>query len=505
MKRRWLLILLPLVALAAKGQDTWTYVHEQPGFDAFATDMVFTPQGVSLTCFYQEETATGFNITGFLAGLDAQGEANYVHQLGNAEHTFFPKSLLSGTDGRLHVLGEYRDLVDTIPGFFHLGWQMDGAITDSVIYPMPGFGSAAIDNAAITTGGTIVLGGSLALPGHSFTYTKLIQIHQNGTYINSVQFGTSNVWYGTNARSITTIPQGVVVAVEMAIANRTDFYIYDEDISLLQTWHELSPNSDPLNPNDSIMRGALSLLPLGHDEYIIGGYIGVYNVGLRSALFRMNNSGVILDQFVAESSYPRDYSALSETIAPLNDSTFFFLSWQNMAPSGGLYAQAPPTESAKLHIYKMDIELNVLCEYVLDGFEDNTYYVPFRIKAAPDGGFVLIGGRKDMSDTTSRYVAWARKFSPLDCTVDIDNHSIAEQSCAAFPNPGNDGFTVLLNGAVTNGTVELYNATGAAVSTATLYQGRAFVDARKLAPGLYFYRILDANGRLRSTGKWEKH
>ncbi len=502
---RLLALLLPLVALAAKGQDTWTYVHEQPGFDAFATDLVFTSEGVSLTCFYQEETATAFNITGFLAGLDAQGQANYLHQLGNAEHTFFPKSLLSGTDGRLHVLGGYKNLVDTISGFFHLGWQMTGVITDSAIYPMPGYDKAAIDNATLTPGGTIVLGGSLALPGHSFTYTKLIQIDQNGSYINSVQFGSSNVWYGTNARSITTIPQGIVVAVEMAIANRTDFYIYDEDLSLLQTWNELSPNPDPFNPNDSILRGALTLLPLGHDEYIVGGYIVAHNAGLRSALFRMNNSGTILDQFVVGSSNSMDYSALSETIAPLNDSTFYFLSWQNMAAGGGLFNQSsPPTEPDKLHIFKMDLGLNVLCEYVLDGFEDNAYYVPFRIKTAPDGGFVLIGGRKDMNETPSHYVAWARKFAPLDCTVGIDGHATVEQPSIAFPNPGNEGFTILLNGAVTNGAVELYNTTGAVVYTAMLHQGRASVDARRLSPGLYLYRILDTSGQLRSIGKWEK-
>ena len=152
----------------------------------------------------------------------------------------------------------------------------------------------------------------------------------------------------------------------------------------------------------------------------------------------------------------------------------------------------------------MDNDLNVLCEYELDGFATNMYYVPNRIKTTPDGGFVIIGGRKDMSDPNSNFVGWARKFNPTDCVVGVEESSGANNA-TIFPNPGTDGFSVLLSGPVLNrGSVQLYDATGAMVATTSMEQSAAKVDGRQLTVGLYLYRVVDQAGNLRASGRWVK-
>jgi len=73
-----------------------------------------------------------------------------------------------------------------------------------------------------------------------------------------------------------------------------------------------------------------------------------------------------------------------------------------------------------------------------------------------------------------------------------------------FPNPGREGFTLLLGGEAINGTMLVLDALGRAVGSAPIRQGQSRFDAAGLAPGAYVYRALDAQAVPRATGWWVK-
>ena len=72
------------------------------------------------------------------------------------------------------------------------------------------------------------------------------------------------------------------------------------------------------------------------------------------------------------------------------------------------------------------------------------------------------------------------------------------------PNPGTDGFSLMLNGVSRNGNVFVLDALGRAVGSAPIRQGQARFDAQELPPGVFVYRATDLDGRLRATGRWVK-
>ncbi len=160
-------------------------------------------------------------------------------------------------------------------------------------------------------------------------------------------------------------------------------------------------------------------------------------------------------------------------------------------------------EPNRIHVYKLDTSLNVLCEHILDGFAENAYYYLNRIKATDDGGFLLLGGRRDFNDPSGYFAAWAQKFGPDDCVVGIDEQPVQERA-NVFPNPGREGFTLLLNGEAIAGNVLLHDARGSLVGVTTMRQGQARIDANQLPSGLYLFRVQDTRGATVATGRWVK-
>lgn len=74
----------------------------------------------------------------------------------------------------------------------------------------------------------------------------------------------------------------------------------------------------------------------------------------------------------------------------------------------------------------------------------------------------------------------------------------------AFPNPGTDGFSLLLNGEARNGTLVVTDALGRQVGTTPIKQSQARFDARHLESGAYLYHAVDAQGVEQAVGRWVK-
>ena len=171
------------------------------------------------------------------------------------------------------------------------------------------------------------------------------------------------------------------------------------------------------------------------------------------------------------------------------------------------YFPGPPnpevgTQPSRIRLYRMDTLLNVECEFLVDGFEDNAYYYLTRVKATADGGALLIGARRDLL-TMEQPRGWIMKLGPDQCYTGIDEHE--RTKATVYPNPGHGTFNVVLNGPiVVGGRLDLFDAVGGHVHSIGINGGWASVDTSMLATGLYVYRITDGMGHVLASGRWVK-
>jgi hypothetical protein len=70
-----------------------------------------------------------------------------------------------------------------------------------------------------------------------------------------------------------------------------------------------------------------------------------------------------------------------------------------------------------------------------------------------------------------------------------------------YPNPGNGQFTVSLQNAGTNYTINVYNITGERIGQAVLNPDKTEIDLSTAAKGVYLYRITSAEGDCFASGK----
>jgi hypothetical protein len=495
-------LLFLLATTVAKGQQPWVFTHGQPGRDALVSDMIWTNNGLVLTCYYADPP---FHppYSGSLIRISSSGSFIDERSLGSTLNHSAPSVVLSGPDQRLHVLGAYSEFPDSLSGFFHYGCSVDGSLEDSSFNIAANARRTLLENATFLDDGSIILGGSLSYEVNgSIKYAQLLKLNNDGQVITDNTFGMSGM-HIQYTRDVVPFSDGVLVSFDEWPQPPGLYGRFSSNLDFDAQWYGQAPHYNPLNPLDSIVKGAMTLRPLNDRKYIVGGAFKIPNDQYSSAVYVMDTSGATLKAFVPHSPYYHDHSALQSTIASIDTNTFYFLSWGNISFWGD-WIPYEPIEPDVLHVYKMDNDLNVLCDFLLDGFEDSTYYIPVRIKTTPDGGFAIIGGKKDMTDPTSNIVAWVQTFSPNDCTVGIETQEDS-RSALVFPNPGSSGFDVLLNGqGLTAGQIVVIDTRGVQVAEGWMEGTTGRVDCSDLPDGLYLYRILDRNGHPYASGRWVK-
>lgn len=215
---------------------------------------------------------------------------------------------------------------------------------------------------------------------------------------------------------------------------------------------------------------------------------------------RVDDMGQVQAAFTPGADVQYEYCGLRQSHDVEPDGTIVTAKVQNFNPFNFQMNNIP----SRIHIYKLDTMLNVICDQVaVDGAEDGSYYMLNRVKATPDGGTLLMGSRMNVN-TQSLPQPWIMKVAPWDCQIGIGEHEKAS-TATVWPNPGSTGFNAYLNGPVLGqGVITLYNAQGQVARISEVVQSSASVDATGLAPGMYLYRITDAKGGLRATGRWVK-
>lgn len=259
--------------------------------------------------------------------------------------------------------------------------------------------------------------------------------------------------------------------------------------------------SGNVGPPDSVLVDCMYMSLLAGDTMITSGRFGYVSNGMRAAMIRFTPDGDYAGTFLPRGDFFQEGPAGIQGHDLTPDGKMLFAMVENFFPGPPNYEMG--TAPSRVRVYRLDTLLNVECEFLLDGFEDNAYYYLMRIKAASDGGALLMGSRRDLN-TMEQPRGWIMKLGPDQCYTGLEEQT-TYGAPQVFPNPGSEGFTLLLNGPVLRrGSLLLYDAQGRSLGSYPIQQSSAQVDTRHLPAGLYLYRVVDMAGIPLVAGRWVK-
>src|SRR5205085_5985859 len=101
---------------------------------------------------------------------------------------------------------------------------------------------------------------------------------------------------------------------------------------------------------------------------------------------------------------------------------------------------------------------------------------------------------------SSLYIAPATAQSPgVSATAGVENLKITD--VAIYPNPAKNELNIAFDPAFGARTVAVYNLIGKAIITAKVYGNSIKMDIEDIPVGIYFLRVIDAQGRVLTTRK----
>lgn len=256
-------------------------------------------------------------------------------------------------------------------------------------------------------------------------------------------------------------------------------------------------------PVDSVIHDVMFSTKLSGDTLLVSGRFGtIFPMGMRAAMVRLAPDGTYAGLFLPRSQYTHDFVGARQSHDMTPEGKVVFAMVEN-------FFTGPPdpvlgTWPSRIHVYRLDTLLNVECEYIVDGFETNTYYFLTRIKATSDGGLLLMGSSRNLG-TMEEPQGWIMKLGPEQCLPLAVEEVAMMHGINVFPNPGTDGFTLVLNGPPVQGArMELLDTMGQVVRQGKLDQSVMDVATDGLAPGMYLYRVTDRLGHVLGSGRWVK-
>lgn len=494
-----------LAAMTANAQNTWEWQSFSQGQQVVATDAVMGPASTIVTSvaysgqFGDQPAASRINLLDAFG--DVQQTAGFPLEWSNVRAHFVQQNL----ESQMTVVGGAADQASQ-KGVFAFSIAPDLTAQWGQLVLFDGFQyTQALSGLVRADGSTIIGGGGQVTPGF-FNRAILVALDNTGQVVADTVYGITPdmavvrqvaLW---NDQVWMTVDGGGLDEFEGSGGIRA--FRLNDDLTAAQWFTMAYLDQDPEPPFDSIPWGTLDFVPISASRFATSGHFGpILPPRRRAAVLVSDSLATIQRLFLPRSTYPMDQPPFMQALSMGPDGNLFFAMLEN-AQLG------PPSvfsvyEPNRIHVYKLDTSLNVLCEHILDGFAENAYYYLNRIKATDDGGFLLLGARRDFNDPGSYFAAWARKFSSLDCAVEVAELP-AGQPSVVMPNPGREGFSMLLGGEAINGTLQVMDALGRLVGSSVIRQGQTYFDAQLLGSGLYVYQARDGQGLIRATGRWVK-
>lgn len=493
-----------LATLVANAQSTWVWQSGMQGQHSLVSDASHSPEGTAITIIRYSGPNGALPATSYLQSIDSFGNLQQTVDLpadwSNVQASFIEKST---SPGKLIVGGSANQ--GNLNGVFAMSLNAGFSTEWATLVLRDGLLYTQAMNGAVRTDGSTVIGGSGSVPPGVYSKAMLIAMSSTGEVISDTVYGASvNLAF---VRQVAAWNDDLWITVdgaglnEFAGSGATRAFRLNEDLTIPQWFTLAHLDQSPEPPFDTVPRGSLDFLPISASRFASSGHFGAISPPLRRAAVLVSDSLAAVHRlFLPRSEYPMDQPPFIQALSSTSEGNLWFAMHENaqLGPPS-LFSVFEPN---RIHVFKLDTSLNVLCEHLLDGFAENAYYYLNRIKATEDGGFLLLGGRRDLNDPSGYFAAWARKYGPDDCVVGITEKPPAD--AVIFPNPGREGFTLVLGGEAINGTLLVRDAMGRAVGRTLIRTGQARFDAFGLAAGVYVYRALDAQGALLAVGRWVK-
>ncbi|MBP8824798.1 MAG: T9SS type A sorting domain-containing protein [Flavobacteriales bacterium] len=512
--RSALLILILLAPLLAHGQYGWATTLEPSAEKLLVTDALETPTGdvrLSLTAYGSIFDPFTPTTRSWVVDLSSSGEIQGLAQV-QAEpgRSVYVSDLKRLPGGELVMvsnswlqspISSFKILVHEVHAFDDLELSIAKDLGDSLrIW----YTNSCQDQ----DGNLFILGSLIAGPGVLPNRLLLLRASpQDSILASSIQGYSTSMKIGRHA-----IPsRDSLMRVSMdgnlpgSPIGTESFHRFTPQLEHVDAFALTSlSGTGAVQPIDSLMKDCLYMTGLAGDTFLVSGRFGNLEPEkpMRAALVRMAPDGSYHGTFLPVSGYDDDYIAYRQGHDMTPDGKVVFAVLENFVtnPLEVQMGMAP----SRIHLYRLDTLLNVECEYIVDGFADNAYYFLTRIKATSDGGVLLMGSRRDLN-TMAMPRGWIKKLDAEQCNPvgveDLQQLRTAE----VYPNPGHEGFTLLLSGPVVPGAhLMLHDAMGHLVREAPLQHNTLQVDAGDLSTGLYVYRILGRDGTMLGSGRWIK-
>ncbi len=503
---RYQVIVLCAWAVSAHAQSEWTYLESIPNCNAWTRDILELPDGYVIATTVREGppgsnaavlrklSPTGLLVTE--ATLPTTGALPNVCCLTppTAERPVTAYGVLVQPDG--------------VPAFFKQPIADDLSPIAGSTYPVTGRERLFMENLVETgTGEVLLMAGGI--PGTTaFMEGHAIRLGPDGSELGRTQFLSQNgidviplQGYYDEARGYMLGMLGSVLG--SGFYRLGQFLWMNEDLDVTQHFLPQEP-TQPASSAHLTISDSPYAIPLPSGEIIVSGTYGTLTQGTGCLLLRMNTDGDTLAYFLPPRGFFSDHTAALQALTMDADGNLLYCQMENLQLANnwqGEVTPLEPTEPSRVRIMRLDTSFNVLCEQVIDGYAESAYYLPTRIKPTSDGGYVVIGARRQLN-STERAMMWAAKFADAACVNSIAEHqSLMEHS--VFPNPGVDGFTVVLSGPrVPRATIQLMDALGRIVATSLLLDSKGWLSTDQLAPAVYHYQIIDSRNSVLAQGKW---
>lgn len=301
--------------------------------------------------------------------------------------------------------------------------------------------------------------------------------------------------------SLSLLPNGNVL---MATTNAYE----DEDtgtFGILQEygadWLPLSVHGLPMvDPSTALSQNGpnwpMNALVLPNGTVIVSSYYWkCFCDDQRSVIQRVTKIGELLAQWTVDSPFDKDLPAWNKAL-DLQGSNVFFARMNNWSLNG-----FNGTVPSQVEVFKMDTSLNIVGTFLLDGFQDNTYYFPASVNATPDGSVYIGGSLRNLNTPNSLPQGWIAKIG-ADSFVSVNERS--KPSASLYPNPGAESFQLVLGEPISNGRLELHDVHGKLLHSETLTGANAQVTVPSLMPGVYCVSLRNASGTSILQQRWVK-
>ena len=483
-------------------QSTWNFTHQEFGQNTVARDAVELDNGDWLIALGTNIVHSDSHKSSWLFRLDNSGGLLDSRQFQYGDASIAITALVpSDTSDIIHAISFSSDFLPTGGiGYMHYQVGQDLDFIDSARFIFNSIDNSRLENAVLDQDGNIFLASGVTIASPYPNGMLLFKFSQEGNQLLSNLFPTAGGYVYPQLAS--PVGSNMLVAVEGGSVGPSGFgkfLQFNDSLQYVSGFTTFSLSGTGLHyPQDSVMRLEMAFLSLPNGELIASGTWGYwFPEGYRAIVAKMKADGTPLQYFWPRSDYYADHAASLNGMQKIDEGTLVFAMMENFQTG------EEGDEPSRVHVYRMDTSLNVLCAYVVDGFIDSTYYFLERVKPTSDGGTLLIGSRIDLTVPGSPPIAWVQKLAPGDCYTGTAEQQ--QPNAMVYPNPGSDTFTLLLNGAaVDQGRLLLSDAQGRQCAVADLIRNTSVVSTSGLQPGIYFYRVLDATGAQLAMGKWVK-